>query len=675
MPPGNRATPQNPSAGSATLTARGRAAGSTSITPIGGDAFKAATADRLEFSLSTENALYAKTNPPFIYPGPGIVQSVLGSTATIKRGYIRRLTEYYKRLNGNQTQKDSGSTLQNMRCNFQFNPDNITRSISANQDLQYFFNQEVNQLAQPIPGEAGFAFELLFNREAELNSGKYIGPDGNKTTAKDSRNRLQENPAFYINNVYDPAWVTEIGVLADTMIFDDIVGQGLARDVLENLGSGTQTINTGNSTSNNKDEGDKNDSEQTSTWNADRLKSFSANLGNKAFLTPMPVRIMFSPWFMVEGFVMNYTVTFNKFTPTMIPSQAIVAVQMQALYIGFAQNKTFLTDIPAGGGGEGSGSTGSPDVPAPGTPERVTYDQTKDGLNDYIDKAGHLQGSSETLSIHDCFFANPELEKEINFIARVSPRGRDFYKNTFAKELNGGGITFTVSGEIKVYWDSYVSNASNSRTQTRTNASYSGSIQYTKGAPPTVSGVDYAALYGTKAKPFIAKLENMDVYYDQGIRYGKDNKDTNLGIPFGELLKRGNGILGYFADKYLFDDAKNQLMILGQVRYGQDLRVLDGGENWIYLNAGKKAIWKWDLKKNVPIPFNQDKFTVELDLVITARRSDQDLYTMQMPQRIKGSWTLTANEEKLFEDIAPSPGYKSASGYSSAQAVRRDGGM
>jgi len=579
------------------------------------------TSDRIAYGLSKEGAEYAKSNPPFIYPGPSSTAAVVNKEITIKRGYIRRLTEFYSRLQQNITQADNASTLQNLRCNFQFNPSSITRSMQANYDMQFFFNQEPSQLAQPIPGQAGFAFELLFNREAEIHSNSYIGPDGKLHKAKEFNNLLTNNPEFFINNTYDPSWVTEIGVLADIMILDDIVGQGLAKDILENINNNNLSFAKEKSTTSTADEGDKPDTDSTSTWDKNRLSGFSANLGNKAFLTPTPVRILFSPWFMVEGFVMSYQVTFNKFTPNMIPTQAVVAVQMQALYVGFAQEKTFLTDMPELS--EDNGTSG-PDIPAPGTPERDTYDQTKSGLEFFIEKVAHIQGQENALDVLDTFFANPNKSKEINFIGLVSEKGQDFYENGAAKEKNGGGLRFTVKGEIKVWWHSYVNNASNTRQITRTSASTSGSPLYTVGVPPS-EGTDYS-IYGTSASPFVATLDEIEVYYDQGKRFLAREEDD--------------------------------LMIFGQIRYGNDYRV-KGGKWTVLKDAGTQAFWKWDIKKAQRIPFEQDKFNVSLELTVVAHRFDDPTYDMEVPQKIKGLWSgITANDDVLFNNITLASTYR-----------------
>ena len=566
----------------------------------------------------SEKPLYPYMNPPFIYPGVRKF-ATLGVNQKVNRGYIRRLTEFYKNIDG-------AKTLQNLRCNFQFNPDLITRSVAANYDMQYFFNQDPDQLAQPIPGQAGFGFTLLFNREAEMTSGKYLDANGNLVAG----NRLDGvgyEPDRYITQQYDPAWVTEIGVLADILILDDIVGQGLAKDVITAQDAGTLKIDTTESST--KDETDTTENDSTSDFDANKLSAFSANVGNKAYLVPTPVRIMLSEWFMVEGFVMNHKVTFNKFNANMIPTQAIVEVQVQALYIGFAQNKTFLTDInkeapddSGTGGADGSGgNSGS------ATPSDVVK-QTLEGTNNYIAFVEHIQGKENSLDLIDAIFANPSNKQEFNFIARASSEGYNFYENVAAKEKNGGGLSFTFSGEIKIWWARHVSNAVNPRITTRTDAQTTGSIQYTDGPPPKQGSYDLS-LWGTKAKPFVLTCPETPVYYEQG---------------------------DY---KVLWDN--RQFLVLGQKR-GISKKIKDEALTVRNpLGDGKQAFYTFERpSQTMPIPFKQDQFNVQLTITIKATRFGD---TKPIEQKITTFIpNLTADADKLFETVSVSPAYTKNTG-------------
>jgi hypothetical protein len=487
--------------------------------------------------------------------------------------------------------------------------------------MQYFFNQDPDQLAQPIPGQAGFGFTLLFNREAEMTSGKYLDANGN-LVAGNRLDGIGYEPDKYIIEQYDPAWVTEIGVLADILILDDIVGQGLSKDVIAAQVAGTLKIDTTESST--KDETDTTATDSTSDFDANKLSDFSANVGNKAYLVPTPVRIMLSEWFMVEGFVMNHKVTFNKFNANMIPTQAIVEVQVQALYIGFAQNKTFLTDInkeapdDSGSGGTGSGGGNSGSATA-----SDVVKQTAEGTNNYIEACWHIQGKENSLDLLDSIFANPKNKYEFNFAALVSKEGENFYDNVAAKEKNGGGLSFTFTGEIKVWWTRHVSNATNPRITAPTNAVTSGAIEYKDGPPPKQDGNDFSK-WGTKTKPFIIKCEELPVYYDQGdIKFGKDER---------------------------------QWMILGQKRgFNKEF----GGHHLSVNNPlgdGKPAFYTFERPSaTFPVPFKEDEFTVELTITINSTRFDD---TKPIQQTIRGYYAnIKADDDKLWAKVTPSPAY------------------
>lgn len=563
----------------------------------------------------SEKTLFSNMNPPFIYPGDSRRYATNGVNEVVNRGYIRRLTEFYKNVEG-------AKTLQNLRCNFQFNPELVTRSIEANHNMQYFFNQNPDQLAQPIPGQASFGFVLLFNREAEMASGKYKDASGNLVSGKTLTEGIGQNPEKYITEKYDPAWVTEIGVLADILILDDIVGQGLAKDIIQQKDAGVfkPSTTTGSST---QDATDTEGDDLASDYDSNKLSVFSANIGNKAYLVPTPVRIMLSEWFMVEGFVMSHKVTFNKFNTKMVPTQAIVELQVQALYIGFAQKETFLTSSLSNTApdentdGSGGGPSGS------ATPSDVVK-QTLEGTKNYIEAAGHIQGSENSVDLIDAIFANPNNKYEFNIAGLVSKEGESFYDNVAAKEKNGGGLQFTFSGEIRIWWSRHVSNATNPRITTRTNAVTSGSIQYADGPPPKQGSYDFAS-WGTKAKPFIITCPESPVYYDQG--------DTKL----------------------LFDN--RQWMVFGQKRgfsktiAGHSLKVRNP------LGDGTPAFYTFERpSETMPIPFEEDQFTAELVITVKATRFGD---TKPIEQTVRSYYpNITANADKLWASVTPSPSYR-----------------
>jgi hypothetical protein len=252
------------------------------------------------------------------------------------------------------------SAAQNLgakRFHFQFNPDVLVRSVTARNDVQFWMNQDPGQLVSPIPGDANFAFEFILNREAEMASGKVASATTATSPPIKPRNpRLQSRTDASGNSGFGKTVSTErnskkpneIGVLADLLVFDSIIGQGinqeLIRSILKKYDANVKSYessNTGASAGKTVDGQDIASVTGTAAIAANTLKS--AGGGNSAFLISQPVRIVFSSLYMVEGFITSSTVTFNKFNIAMVPTQCTVSINMQAMYIGFAAKDTFLT--------------------------------------------------------------------------------------------------------------------------------------------------------------------------------------------------------------------------------------------------------------------------------------------------------------------------------------------
>jgi hypothetical protein len=255
---------------------------------------------------------------------------------------MRLLTNEYTAVNGGITPS--------RRLNFQFNPDTLTRSVSARNDIQYWMNQDPFQLTQPTPGDATFGFDLMFNREAEVASSSYRTQTGiNKVNSsamliEDRNHGLGARPDIGLNlDAYDPSWVTDIGVLADLMVFDQLIGQGINSDIISKIAK--QAVASQSAYNNNVNSTSDTTDTALSFTEADYSDYLKANLGNSAFLIAQPIRILFSSLFMVEGFVRDTTVLFNKFNHAMVPTQCTISVNMQAMYIGFAQPRTYLTKL------------------------------------------------------------------------------------------------------------------------------------------------------------------------------------------------------------------------------------------------------------------------------------------------------------------------------------------
>lgn len=289
-------------------------------------------------------------NPQYLWPSSVRRNSIDGTTKPVKRGYMRALTEALPGGTASAALKQLGAS----RLFFQFNPDTITRSVEARNDVQYWMNMDPIQLTQPMPGTINFAFELLFNREAEVASGKV---EGGGTVSVRAANAQGYTTVSTIPNAQNPAVV---GVLADLYKFDQIIGQGINQASIEAFVKNAIAMQNKN-VQNSKKKSSSSSQEDTNNATKDDedidpvveplsdadqkliRENLALNVGNSAFLVANPIRIVFSSLFMVEGYVTNASVVFNKFNPSMVPTQCVVSVNMQALYIGFAKKDTFLT--------------------------------------------------------------------------------------------------------------------------------------------------------------------------------------------------------------------------------------------------------------------------------------------------------------------------------------------
>jgi hypothetical protein len=312
------------------------------------------------------DAIKTITNNPFgLYPQKSRTVSfnnnnsqLQPNTQILPKGFIRNLTT---NLGGNLAQ------FPNMRCNFQFNPQDIQHQIEARKDMYLPILQDPSQLNQPMAGNATFAFELIFDRSMEVNT----------NISKSVQNE---------GTMPDPSSVETVGVFHDLRVLYSIIGQGLSSELMdaqlaklkrdvkkfaslnykqlniqatEATGSDVttfQALNTDGTVYNSENNGDSLEdlnSKKTAAFLSgidndtdNKVVNFMSNLnvGNSAFLIPQPCRVIFSPMFMVDGFVMNTNVLFTKFSAKMIPIQCKVYLQMQAIYIGFARAKTFITE-------------------------------------------------------------------------------------------------------------------------------------------------------------------------------------------------------------------------------------------------------------------------------------------------------------------------------------------
>lgn len=282
------------------------------------------------------------SNPEFAWPGRTRKHSANGHWVdknNLQRGFIRMLST-------TPSGTSETSDMAKRRCFFQFNPATIVRNINMREDMANPLLQDPAQFSLPVPGNSTFAFELMFDRSFELNRGT-VGGDS----------PLPSSLANYQEDMLLNGPPEALGVLADLRVLDAIIGLGITADMMNYVRERTElykhyhTSDTtvGASTSGTGDV--STDSTTTSTSPTDSAAegfenfeiAFTRNVGNQAFLIPNPVRVLFSSLFMVDGFITSVSLTYLKFSESMVPMQCSVAIQMQALYIGFAKKETYLT--------------------------------------------------------------------------------------------------------------------------------------------------------------------------------------------------------------------------------------------------------------------------------------------------------------------------------------------
>ena len=293
--------------------------------------------DRNDGSSGAYNGADRSDNAKFMFPPSNIrflaAQSLLdskkasGGTADhptfgtpndykIQRGYLRGLNQ----------PGINNSDFKPLKCSFQFNPQTIQQSVSMREDVYLPIMQDPIQFAQPFGGAVNFGFDLLFDRSMELAQGASLDAKGYAAANRDSINYKED--------------VRDIGAMADLQVLYAIIGQGFSKELLDFQAS---RLRQAAQFKNNADV--KGGGEGITVSDGD-IGNFinDANVGNSAFLIPNPVRVIFSSLFMIDGFVTGTTVDYLKFSTNMVPMQVRVSISMNAIYIGFAREKTFLTE-------------------------------------------------------------------------------------------------------------------------------------------------------------------------------------------------------------------------------------------------------------------------------------------------------------------------------------------
>lgn len=282
----------------------------------------------------------ADDNPNFNFPGPttpDVFNNPSGSKnvgTKMQRGFIRGI---YPSVLGRVSNQSAGKVKQR-RLFFQFNPTTLDRSVQMSTSVLNPLLQDPANLLQPVPGMSDFSFDILFNRESEVVSATYSDV-GYKLN--DSFDELASRLDNYGGSNYRQSDVATLGVLADLHVLDSIIGQSISRDMVDFLKAYWKNAsNLSQQDTYESDGGSASFSFDDTAFNT----TVEKNIGNSAFLSPLPIRIVFSSLFMVEGFVTYSSVQFVKFTKNYVPTICKVTLQVRALYMGFAREHAYLTD-------------------------------------------------------------------------------------------------------------------------------------------------------------------------------------------------------------------------------------------------------------------------------------------------------------------------------------------
>ena len=279
----------------------------------------------------------------------------LDTDQLIQRGYMRLLSEVFELGEGGTRINTSDDMVHEAlkhevgsKLNFQFNPDSLNRSVTARTDTQLWINQSPTQLLQPGIGDMNFNWSMLFNREAEVTS-NYI--ERRKSNARDLEGSADSGLDAWSHKglTGTTAAAVQLGVLADIAILDRITGQSISKAQIDYAHARQQRLIDLQIIEDPK-AGEGNTimeiAEELDLLNPDNEDNIlSANTHNAAFLIPNPVRAVFSKHFMVDGYVNSVTVSYQKFSPEMIPTIALVDISMHAIYQGFARRKTTFTTL------------------------------------------------------------------------------------------------------------------------------------------------------------------------------------------------------------------------------------------------------------------------------------------------------------------------------------------
>lgn len=293
-------------------------------------------------------------NKSFRFPGSTSrkLTGLTNDSKTVKRGFITSLLFNNQTLGLTPNEEAKLKT----RFNFQFNPSVIAQQVNNSEDMLLPLLQSPGNWATPVMSNNNFMFELFLDRQFEVN--ETLSDPGWRVGGED----LVEEFAKL-----DPR---QVGVMADLAVLYRLIGQGLdatTLSIFKKLAERAQAYSS--------DTADESESASTvpiTEGAGDQRTPIDQNInaGNYAFIAALPVRVVFSSLFMVDGFVTSTAVRFTKFNANMVPTQCTVSIAMQAMYVGFAREKTAFTfalsdDTPPAAPTPGTPSGGSNPTPGP----------------------------------------------------------------------------------------------------------------------------------------------------------------------------------------------------------------------------------------------------------------------------------------------------------------------
>jgi predicted transport protein len=271
-------------------------------------------------------------NDRFVYPSREIIVAQPGrkelpgkpEVLRMKRGYIRQVNEF-----GIEGLDDTTS----LACRFQFNPQYLSQSVQFSMGATHPMYQHPAQLNQPTAIPTNIAIQVMFDRSYEMNG------DNRGNEVATGGDLWERNSPRYI------------GVFHDLSALFRVIGQGISEETFRNqIVRATESLNADVIEPGRTDISDEETTvinERTS--NLERFfggdASSNPNIGNTAFLIPLPIRFVLSSLYMLEGFVTGTDVQFLKFNRAYVPMQCVVSLSVNALYVGYAKRKTFFSVV------------------------------------------------------------------------------------------------------------------------------------------------------------------------------------------------------------------------------------------------------------------------------------------------------------------------------------------